>query len=478
LAAEPASVLVVDDEPLNVDLLEQELGAAGYQVLSAASGEAALVVAQKSQPDLVLLDVMMPGMDGYETCRRLKAAEPTRAIPVIFLTAVAEDKARGFKAGAVDYVTKPFQTEELLARVGTHIALRREIQAHARSRAAIQGMVDELRHDIIGESAPVRRLRESIARVAPTDSTVLIQGETGTGKELVARAIHAASARRERALVTVNCAAIPRELVESELFGHEKGAFTGATQQRRGRFELADGGTLFLDEVGELPLEAQAKLLRVLQEGEFDRVGGSRTMRADVRVIAATNRDLRAQVDAGRFRSDLYYRLNVFPIQVPPLRERREDIPVLVQHFAARAARRLGRPGEGVSPAFLDRAQRHRWPGNIRELENAIERAMLLADGHHIAVDDLRLGDQAASGAPREAASIVKIPPTGIPLEEIERLALVEALKMSNWVQKDAAELLAISPRVMNYKIKTLGIEFPRGRRAAMGNAQNTALAV
>ncbi|HEU4646394.1 MAG TPA: sigma 54-interacting transcriptional regulator, partial [Burkholderiales bacterium] len=273
MAAERATVLIVDDEPLNVDLLEQELGAAGYRTVSAASGEAALAAAAKHAPDLILLDVVMGGIDGYETCRRLKASEATRAIPVVFLTARTEtfEKVRAFGSGAVDYVTKPFETEELLARVGTHIALRREIEAHGRSRATIRRMVDELRHDMIGDSAAVRRLREQISQVAPTDSTVLIQGETGTGKELVARAIHAASRRRERALVTVNCAALPRELVESELFGHEKGAFTGALQQRRGRFELADGGSLFLDEVGELPLEAQAKLLRVLQEGEFDR---------------------------------------------------------------------------------------------------------------------------------------------------------------------------------------------------------------
>ncbi|TMH69677.1 MAG: sigma-54-dependent Fis family transcriptional regulator [Betaproteobacteria bacterium] len=280
MAADGATVLVVDDEPLNVDLVEQELGAAGYKTVSAASGEQAVIVAAKSRPDLILLDVMMPGMDGYAVCQSLKQSEATRDIPVVFLTALTDtfEKVRAFKLGAVDYVTKPFQPEELLARVGTHIALRREIEAHRKSRATIQRLVDEMRHDMVGDSPAARRLREQIAQVAPTDSTVLIQGETGTGKELVARAIHEASRRRERALVTVNCAALPRELVESELFGHEKGAFTGATQQRRGRFELADGGTLFLDEVGELPLEAQAKLLRVLQSGEFDRVGGARAL--------------------------------------------------------------------------------------------------------------------------------------------------------------------------------------------------------
>ncbi|HXF45413.1 MAG TPA: sigma-54 dependent transcriptional regulator, partial [Burkholderiaceae bacterium] len=304
MVAETAIVLIVDDEPLHRDLLAQELGGAGYRTLAAAGGEEALALAATKAPDLILLDVRMRGTDGYETCRRLKANEATRSIPVIFLTALTEtfEKVRAFRLGAVDYVTKPFEPDELLARVGTHIALRREIDAHRKSKAAIRALVDAGRGDeMVGESPPMQRVRAAIAQVAPTDSTVLIEGETGTGKELVARAIHAASARSERALIKLNCAALPRELVESELFGHEKGAFTGAIAQRRGRFELADGGTLFLDEVGELPLEAQAKLLRVLQDGEFERVGGTRSLRADVRVIAATNRELAAEVRAGRF---------------------------------------------------------------------------------------------------------------------------------------------------------------------------------
>jgi DNA-binding NtrC family response regulator len=443
LAAERASVLIVDDQPVNVDLLEQELGAAGYRVLSAGSGEEALALAAKS--DLILLDVMMPGMDGYETCKRLKAAEATRAIPVIFLTAVADDKARGFKAGAVDYVTKPFETEELLARVGTHIALRREIEAHGRSKAALHTLVEELRHEMVGNSPALKRVLEQVAQVAPTGSTVLIQGETGTGKELVARAIHEASERRERALVTVNCAALPRELVESELFGHEKGAFTGATQQRRGRFELADGGTLFLDEVGELPLEAQAKLLRVLQEGEFDRVGGARSLRADVRIIAATNRDLQAQVGAGRFRSDLYYRLNVFPIALPPLRARREDIPRLVEHFAVRAARRLGRP-LNVATAFLERAKAYDWPGNVRELENVVERAMITGSW-----------DLPASAA---AAAPAAVSGNGT-LEEMERAHITRVLEQTRWViegEHGAARILGLNPSTLRGRLRKLGI--------------------
>jgi len=463
LATEPANtaatVLIVDDEPLNVDLLEQELAAAGYRTLSAASGEEAIAKAAKALPDLVLLDVMMAGLDGYVVCERLKAAEATRAIPVIFLTALTDtfEKVRAFSAGAVDYVTKPFEPEELLARVGTHIALRREIEAHRRSKSTIQYLVEEIRSDrdaMVGESPPLRRVLEQIAQVAPTDSTVLIQGETGTGKELVARAIHARSPRRERPLVKVNCAALPRDLVESELFGHEKGAFTGATQQRRGRFELADGGTLFLDEVGELPLEAQAKLLRVLQEREFDRVGGTRSLRTDVRVIAATNRDLQARVAGGGFRSDLYYRLNVFPVVVPPLRERRDDIPGLVRHFAAKAARKLGRTVDGISPAFVKRASAYDWPGNIRELENLVERASIMSNG--AVLDAIELFSQAS---PSEKAPSVSA--GDATLEEIERAHIRRVLERTRWViegERGAARILGLNPSTLRGRLRKLGI--------------------
>src|SRR5258705_475120 len=258
----------------------------------------------------------------------------------------------------------------------------------------------------------------------------------------------------------------PFEIEETELFGHEKGAFTGADKQRVGRFEQADGGTLFLDEIGDMSSNTQAKILRVLQEHEFERLGGTRTLRVDVRLIAATNRNLPQMVEAGTFREDLYYRLNVVTIEMPPLRERKDDVASLAGFFIRRFAGELKKKTEGLDPDALKLLMRYNWPGNIRELENAIQRARLRAKPPHRGVEDLRLGDTSTTGASREASSIVKIPPTGIPLEEAERLALIEALKMSNWVQKDAAELLAISPRVMNYKIKTLGIDFPRGRRA------------
>ncbi len=458
MATDPSLVLIVDDEPLNVDLLEQELEAAGYRTLAASGGEAALAQAAAAAPDLILLDVTMPGIDGYETCRRLKADDATRSIPVIFLTALREsfEKVHAFELGAVDYVTKPFETEELLARVGTHIALRREIEAHRRSKATIQVLVEQMRDEgdpLVGDSPALARVREQIAQVAATDSTVLIEGETGTGKELVARAIHAQSARRDRALVKLNCAALPRELVESELFGHEKGAFTGAHQQRRGRFELADGGTLFLDEIGEMPLEAQAKLLRVLQEREFERVGGTRALHVDVRVIAATNRDLAAEVAAGRFRADLYYRLNVFPIRLPPLRERRDDIPRLLQHVASRIARRLGRELTGIAPGFVEAASAYGWPGNVRELENVVERALIVSRG------GLLDGGGWRPAAPATAAS-ADAPPQGS-LRQIETAHIRRVLDATHWAiegEAGAARVLGLHPSTLRGRMRKLGL--------------------
>jgi DNA-binding NtrC family response regulator len=460
LAADAATVLIVDDEPFHVDVLEQELGAVGYRTVRASSGEEAVALAAQAQPDLILLDVRMPGIGGYEACRRLKANEATRAIPVIVLTALTEtfEKVRAFREGAVDYVTKPFETEELLARVGTHVALRREIEAHRKSKATIHLLVEESRSDhdgLIGESPALQRVREQIAQVAPTDSTVLIQGETGTGKELVARAVHEKSARRERPLIKINCAALPRELVESELFGHERGAFTGAIQQRRGRFELADGGTVFLDEVGELPPEAQAKLLRVLQEREFERVGGARSLRVDVRVIAATNRDLHAEVGATRFRADLYFRLDVFPIVLPPLRVRRDDIPRLLQHFAARTARKLGRTLDGISPTFVERALAYGWPGNVRELENLVERALIMSrDG---VLDGSELFAVPAGAAAEPARDDT--------LEEIERAHIRRVLDGTSWrIEGDggAARRLGLNPSTLRGRMRKLGIRKTR----------------
>jgi len=476
-----AALLVVDDDEGNRYTLTRLLARAGYaNVAAVTSGPEALEVLRARKFDIVLLDVLMPGLDGFEVCERLKADEATRDIPILFLTALdsTTDKVRAFAVGAVDYLTKPFQAQELTARVGTHLALqdarralqeqnerlRKEIDAHQRSKATIQCLVEELRPsanagEILGESPAIGRLLDEIGLVAATDSTVLILGETGTGKELVARAIHERSARRERPLVKVNCAALPRDLVESELFGHEKGAFTGATQQRRGRFELADGGTLLLDEVGELPLEAQAKLLRVLQELEFERVGGTRSLRADVRVIAATNRDLGQQVDSGAFRSDLYYRLNVFPLALPPLRERRDDIPGLIGQFVARAARKLGKRLDGASPMFLARAGAYDWPGNVRELENVVERAAILSRGPLLEPDGSfpvpgRPGPEPQRPAPRTEN-----------LEAVERDHILRVLEATRWViegKQGAAHALGLNPSTLRARMQKLSIHRAR----------------
>ncbi len=478
-----ARILVVDDTPANVKLLVDLLSVNGFDVIPAGSGTEGLERAAAESPDLVLLDVMMPDLDGFTVCERLKANDATRDVPVIFLTALHEtaEKVRAFSTGGVDYLTKPFEPRELLARVNTHLALRRtqreleqqnarlreEIEAHQRSRAVIHCLEDEIRtgHDfreIVGRSPSLTRLLDQLALVAATESTVLILGETGTGKELVARAIHDRSPRRERPLVKVNCAALPRELVESELFGHEKGAFTGATQQRRGRFELADGGTLFLDEVGELPIEAQAKLLRVLQEQEFERVGGTRTLRADVRLIAATNRDLGRRAEAGEFRPDLFYRLNVFPVTVPPLRERREDIPPLIAHFLAKAGRKLGKSFEGAAPAFLERALAYDWPGNIRELENVVERAAILSRGSML--DAAEPFGASAAPAPARADAPAPAVATGT-LEEVERAHIERVLGQTCRViegEQGAARALGLNPSTLRGRMRKLGIRKPR----------------
>ena len=299
-----------------------------------------------------------------------------------------------------------------------------------------------------------------VSKVAPSQSTVLIYGPTGTGKELIAGAVHRCSRRAARAFIKVNCAALQENLLESELFGHERGAFTGADRQHIGRFEQASGGTLFLDEIGDMSTHTQSKILRVLQEQEFERLGGMRTLRVDVRFIAATHRDLPAMVQAGRFREDLYYRLNVVPIVMPALRERREDILPLAYSFIRRFASGFNKPIDGLDREAETQLLRHDWPGNVRELENMIERAVLLAESRTIGAGDLRMAGRMAGGA-SVAADVVRIPPSGIPLESIERQALLEALRMSNWVPRAAADLLSITPRAMHYKIKALGIEYP-----------------
>src|SRR5438034_4365189 len=458
-------ILVADDHDSLRRGIVRALSDAHHEVEERPNGNVAIEKLHGGQYDVVLSDLKMGGSDGLDVLRTAKSLHPTTAVILMTAFGSVHTAVEAMKIGAFDYVQKPFEIEEMelkVAKALEHRRLKHEIEY---LRHTQQDIYDFDR--IVGASGALQSVLTIVKKVAKSNTTVLIRGETGTGKELIAGAIHHNSLRAGRNFVKVNCAALQENLLESELFGHEKGAFTGADKQRIGRFEQADGGTLFLDEIGDMSANTQAKILRVLQEHEFERLGGTRTLRVDVRLIAATNRDLPAMVQAGQFREDLYYRLNVVSIEMPPLRERKDDIVPLAQTFIRRFSGELKKKIEGLDADAQKLLIRYNWPGNIRELENTIERAILLAEGRAIGGIDLRLGEVSMGGGGRDQTPVVKIPPTGIPLDDIERHALVEALKMSNWVQKDAAELLSISPRVMNYKIKTLGIEFPRGRRAA-----------
>jgi DNA-binding NtrC family response regulator len=458
-------ILVADDHDALRRGLSLALGAAGHEVEEAANGNLAIEKLHENYFDVVVSDLKMGGSDGLDVLRTTKTLHPSTSVILMTAFGPVSTAVEAMKHGAFDYVQKPFEIEEMEVKVEKALELKR-----------LRHELDYLRHEqqesydferIVGGSEPLQRVLSVVKKVAKSNSTVLIRGETGTGKELIAGAIHHNSLRAARNFVKVNCAALQENLLESELFGHEKGAFTGADRQRIGRFEQADGGSLFLDEIGDMSASTQAKILRVLQEHEFERLGGTRTIKVDVRLIAATNRDLPSMVAAGQFREDLYYRLNVVTIDMPPLRERKEDILPLAMWFVRRFASELKKKLDGLDNEAQKMLIRYNWPGNIRELENAIERAALLAEDAMIKAEDLRLGDF-SSGSKGDSSSVVKIPPTGIALEEIERQALLEALKMSNWVQKDAAELLDISPRVMNYKIKTLNIEMPRRRMSTV----------
>jgi formate hydrogenlyase transcriptional activator len=494
------TILVVDDAPANIRLLLDTLDGLGFRILVARDGRSAVAQARNARPDLVLLDVMMPGVDGFETCGQLRSGAQTADIPVIFMTALSEiaDKVRGFEAGGVDYITKPFQQEEVLARVTAHLTRRRlerelkELNQQLEQRVAertaelteanaaleraledVERLKDQLQrenrylqeeiraqHDfteMVGERSGLKEVMGNLHRVAATDTTVIILGETGTGKELIARAVHDRSPRAARPLVKVNCAALPGELIESELFGHEKGSFTGATAQRKGRFELAHGGTIFLDEVGELTAQAQAKLLRVLQEQTFERVGGTKSLHTDIRVIAATNRDLSAMVADGKFRADLFYRLNVFPIQVPPLRERRADIAHLATFFLNHLARKLGKPFDAISPDAMARLECYPWPGNVRELQNVIERAAILARGPQLEIDDTMLEQQ---------PHLMSAASTGDTLDDVSRAHIRGILEQCGGKiegRSGAAAVLGVKPSTLRYRLKKLGIEKAKG---------------
>jgi two-component system, NtrC family, response regulator AtoC len=456
-------ILVADDHDSLRRGIVRALSDAQHEVDDAPNGNVAIEKLHEGQYDVVLSDLKMGGSDGMDVLRTAKSLQPNTAVILMTAFGSIHTAVEAMKIGAFDYVQKPFEIEEMelkIAKAIEHRRLKHEIEYLRHTQGDIYDF-----DRIVGASGALQSVLAIVKKVAKSNTTCLIRGETGTGKELIAGAIHHNSLRAARNFVKVNCAALQENLLESELFGHEKGAFTGADKQRVGRFEQADGGTLFLDEIGDMSPNTQAKILRVLQEHEFERLGGTRTLRVDVRLITATNRNLQQMVAAGLFREDLYYRLNVVSVEMPPLRERKEDINALAMFFLRRFAGELKKRVEGISNDAQKLLMRYNWPGNIRELENAIERAVLLTEGPQLSSQDLSLGELTTTHASGDQSPVVKIPPTGIALEEIERQAIIEALKMSNWVQKDAAELLAISPRVMNYKIKTLGIDYSRGGR-------------
>src|SRR5215213_8317958 len=406
-------ILVIDDEAGIRDSMRMILEYEGYECLLAATGPEGLQMAEREAPDLVFLDIKMPAMDGIEVLERLKARSDAPPVVMISGHATVSTAVEATRKGAFDFIEKPLASDRVLLTVRHAVDQRRLREENVTLRRAA-----ESRHEMVGESPALERVRDAIGRAAPTNATVLVLGESGSGKELVARAIHRNSLRSRERFVQVNCAAIPEELIESELFGHEKGSFTGATEKQIGKFEQADRGTIFLDEVGDMSPKTQAKVLRVLQEGEVERLGSARTIKVDVRVIAATNKDLEAEIEKGSFREDLYFRLNVIPIVVPPLRERREDIPLLVRHFAEMTAEEHNLKAKRFEPPAMDALSRYRWRGNIRELRNTIERVMIMSPGDIVRVDDLPVevrGGESRSFAPESGGALPQTPSSPAP---------------------------------------------------------------
>jgi DNA-binding NtrC family response regulator len=457
---ELAGILVIDDDPLVRQGLREILEAQGHAVATAADGESGLALLKEEAFALVLTDLALPGLGGMDILQYLVGHQPECLCIIITGFGSIKNAVDSMRLGAFDYLTKPVDPQELRVVVKRALEVRRlkwenlELKRQLRRRYHFARMV--------GDSEAITRVFDLIRKVADTDSTVLILGESGTGKELIAHAIHYNSSRRDRPLIPVNCAAIPEELLESELFGHERGAFTHAVRTRIGRFELAHGGTIFLDEISEMSPGLQVKILRVLQDRSFERIGGVKTIRVDIRVIAATNQDLEERVRAGKFREDLYYRLNVIPIKVPPLRERPGDIPLLAHHFLEEFSRKKKKPGKRLSPEALALLLRYPWPGNVRELENLMERLVILTEGEELGAADLPGKFRAASPAP--VAGPLLLPPQGLHLtqavQEFERGLILRALEESNWVKARAAQLLKLNRTTLLEKMKKQNIPF------------------
>jgi two-component system response regulator AtoC len=446
-----ATVLVVEDEEKLRRVIELQLKTAGCEVEQAGSAEEALKLVDRA--DLILTDLRLPGLSGLELLTTLRRQDSHT--PVIVMTAFGsiENAVEAMKAGAVDFLPKPFSLDHLMTVVGKALELRtlrdenRELRAELSQRYEFD--------NIVGGSDAMREIFASISRVAPTRATVLLCGESGVGKDMIARAIHHHSPRADRPFVKINCTALPENLMESELFGYEKGAFTGANTSKPGKFEQADTGTVFLDEIGDVPGSIQVKLLRILQEREFERLGSNKTRHIDVRVLAATNVDLRAALEQGTFREDLYYRLNVLPLNIPPLRDRKEDIPFLARHFVKKLRKDLGSPVESISDAAIQRLLEYHWPGNVRELENVIERSMVLASNPVLEVADIKLD----TGPQARVASVDNFLPEGMTLDQFEQSIIREALHRANGNKSQAARLLGLTRNALRYRLSQMGIE-------------------
>src|SRR5437773_7934809 len=444
-------ILVIDDEAAIRDSLRMTLEYEGYEFVGAATGQEGLALVERETPDLVLLDVKMPGMDGLEVLDRLRAMNEMLPVVVISGHGTISTAVEATKKGAFDFIEKPFASERVL------VSLRNALdQGRLRDENRSLKRAVEVRHQMIGDSPGLKQVMAAVGRAAPTTATVLIQGESGVGKELVARTIHRNSLRSRERFVQVNCAAIPEELIESELFGHEKGSFTGATEKQVGKFEQADRGTIFLDEVGDMSAKTQAKVLRVLQEGEVERLGSARTIKVDVRVIAATNKNLEEEIEKGHFREDLYFRLAVIPIQVPPLRERPEDIPLLVRHFMEHFTRENNLRPKRITQAALDALGRYRWKGNIRELRNTVERLIIMTGADTIDLPDLPDSVRSPSGGGRSTAAAgdgdaAKLGTLREFKENAERMCLVGKLRENGWNISKTAEVIG-TPRSNLYK--------------------------
>ena len=441
-------ILVVDDEYAVRDSLSHWFEKDGYRVTAAENATEALRALQEHRFDVVLLDIKMPGMDGMELQAHIHKLDPSLAVIMITAFASVETAVQALKQGAFDYVTKPIDPDELSHLVQRALEKRRLERENLRLKETLDDLVAV--DTIIGDSPAMQKVLELVRHVADTDATVLIRGESGTGKELIARAIHANSPRRYFPIVPVNCGALPETLLESELFGHEKGAFTGAQYRRKGKMEMADGGTLFLDEVGAVSPRMQVDLLRALESREITRIGGSRPFKVDFRVICATNEDLEKAVEEGRFREDFYYRINVFTLEAPPLRVRRSDIPLLAEHFRERFARQMDKRITGISPEAMKRLREHDWPGNVRELANAIERAMVVGQPPEIRAEDLPLG------APRPVLTPPDTEP--ISLAELEKRHIASVLEQTGWNITRAAEVLEVDRVTVYNKIKKYGL--------------------